>query len=640
MTFPSFLHAHLVALYILLAALGLGGGALRLLRLPSRGMERLWLAWVGGLGLLSVSTLLLGMLGMLYTWLFAALLLPCALGGLWLLAHSGVVRAARDWLAWNQAGWFRVLAYLLILLSAGSVLWIWLTHALMPPYEWDELIYHLTVPKLFNQAHATIFIPWNCFSLWPLNNEMLFGIALLLGSDVAPHLITLCMAMLTLGGLLLVARQHFDDRVGIVAVALFLSVPLVKRLAGTALIDIALGMYVLAAFAMYLRWQQERCWQWLVLCGVMCGFTAGSKLSGAAFLGLFGLLVLLDGVRQRPLHVQKIVANCLLFSMAGVLVVSAWYIRSFVYTGNPVWPFAYSLFGGKDWDALGNEYLTQAQLDVISPNFARTPYWLLQSFIYMITQPFELGRFAGGFGVVIPVGTLAASLLMLRSPRALGQMLLVCGVFYLLWFAFLPLQIRYLMPVLPLMVLATAYLFVWMYQNVRFPFFRIVLALVLIIILTYNWPWIVAEDRELLASHMPVLRGEISADEWIDKVHKGHKLIRYANENLPNNARILLIPYEVRTFYLDKDYVWGSLTTQRIIPFEQFSTADELAVWLRELGITHVIDNPAIKYDRLRYWQHDRELMLALRDQCGHIIYGQDDAVLYELRSCEVGTMK
>ena len=639
MTLFTFLQAHLVALYILLAALGLGG-VLRLLRLPSRGMERLWLAWVSGLGLLSVSTLLLGMAGLLYTWLFAVLLLPCALGGVWLLARSGVVRAPRGWLAWKQGGLFRVVAYVLLLLSAGSVLWIWLAQAIMPPYEWDELIYHLTVPKLFNQAHATIFIPWNLFSLWPLNNEMLFGIALLLGSDIAPHLIMLWMTMLTLLGIVVIARQHFDDRVGIVAVALFLSVPLVKRLAGTALIDIALGMYVLAAFAALLHWQRERRWQWLVLSGVLSGFTAGSKLSGAAFLGLFGLLVIIGELRQRPLTINKMLFHSALFGFTGFLTVSAWYIRSFMYTGNPVWPFAYNLFGGKYWDALGNEYLTQAQLDVISPNFARTPYWLVQSFVYRLTQPFELGRFPGGFGSIIPVGTLAASVLVLRSPRILGQLLLVCGIFYLLWFAFLPLQIRYLMPVLPLMALATAYMFVWLYQKASFRFFRIVFALTLIIILIYDWPWVAAEDRELLASHLPVLRGELSTDEWINKVHKGHSLIDYANENLPVNARILLIPYEVRTFYLDKDYVWGSLTTQRIIPFEQFSTAAELAAWLRKLGITYVIDNPAIKYDRLRYWEQDRKLMLALRDECGRVIYKQDDAVLYELKSCEVGTIK
>jgi hypothetical protein len=157
--------------------------------------------------------------------------------------------------------------------------------------------------------------------------------------------------------------------------------------------------------------------------------------------------------------------------------------------------------------------------------------------------------------------------------------------------------------------------------------------------LIQSWPWVDAEDRELLASHMPVLRGEVSTDAWIDRVHKGHILIHYANENLPSNVRILLIPYEVRTFYLDKDYVWGSLTTQRIIPFEQFNTADELAAWLRELGITHVIDNPAIKYDRLRYWEHDRELMLELREQCGGVIYREDEAVLYELKSCEVNAI-
>ncbi|HEU5014466.1 MAG TPA: hypothetical protein VFT66_18220 [Roseiflexaceae bacterium] len=636
MTFPSFLHAHLVALYILLAALGLGGGALRVLRLPSRGMERLWLAWVGGLGLLSVSTLLLGMLGLLYTWLFAALLLPCALGGLWLLAHSGVVRAARDWLAWNQAGWFRVLAYLLILLSAGSVLWIWLTHALMPPHEWDEVAYHLTLARLYVEAHRIVYVPFIVHSNWPMNSEMLFSIALLFGSDLAPHLLMLSTALLAAWGLLIAGRRWFDDRVGIVAAGMFLAVPLVKRLAGTGLIDVALGMYVLAALVAFEHWRTSQQRAWLLLCGALCGFAAGSKIMGGAFPLLFGLLALAVALWQRPRSIRAALGCGVLFGMAGLLMVGPWYLRSWLFTGNPIYPFAFSIFGGRDWDALGDEYHTNSLFQIWALQLPHTPSGLLQSFWYMVTQPEKLGDYRGGIGVLAPVGALCAVLFAWRGPRIIQWALLVSGGFYLLWFAFVSPQLRFLLPIVPLLALAAAYAFVWVYSHMRARAVQFALCGMLIVLLLQQWPWLDAGERNLLASRWPYIVGQTSRAAWLDTQIDSMPLFRYANTMLPADARILLLPYENRSYYLDRSYIWGHPISQRVIRFEQFNNVSELAARLQQLGINYVIDNPAWSYDGTRYWKHDRTLMLELRDACGQTLLKQGDAVLYKLKPCQM----
>ncbi len=635
MTLSAFVQAHLVALYILLAGLGLGGGALRLLRLPSQGMERLWLAWVGGLGILSVSTLLLGMVGLLYTWLFAVLLLPCALGGMWLLARSGIVRAARDWLAWKHVGWFRVMAYLLLALSFGSVLWIWLTHALMPPHEWDEVAYHLTLAKLYVDAHRIIYVPFIVHSNWPMNSEMLFSIALLFGSDLAPHLLILSTALLAAWGLLIVGRRWFDDRVGIVAAALFLAVPLVKRLAGTGLIDVAMGMYVLAALVVFEHWRTSQRRTWLVLCGVLCGFAAGSKIMGGAFPLLFGLLVLAVVLRQRPHNFKAALGYGTLFGATGLLVVGPWYLRSWLFTGNPIYPFAFSIFGGRNWDALGDEYHTNSLFQIWALQIPHTPLGLLQSFWYMITQPEKLGDYRGGIGVIGPVGAVCAALLAWRGPRMLHWALLVSGGFYLLWFAFVSPQLRFLLPIVPLLVLAAAYAFVWVYSHVRVHTVQFALSGMFILLLVQQWPWVDTGERGLLASHWPYITGQMSREAWLDTQIDSMPLFRYANTELPEDARILLLPYENRSYYLDRSYIWGHPISQRIIRFEQFDNASELEARLEQLGINYVIDNPAWSYDGTRYWNHDRTLMLQLRDACGQTLLKQGDAELYKLKPCE-----
>jgi len=524
---------------------------------------------------------------------------------------------------------------MLLFISAGSVLWIVLTHALMPPHEWDEVAYHLALPKLYVQAHRVVYVPFIVHSNWPMNSEMLFSISLMWGSDIAPHLLMLGAAILMVWGLLVVAHRYFDDRVGVVAAALFLSVTLVKRLAGTGLIDLAPGVYVLPALVALERWQQERHWPWLALSGAYAGFAAGSKLMGGAFPILVGLLLLAGELRQRPLQLKAILRYGTLFGLAGLLVAGPWYLRSFLWTGNPIWPFAYNIIGGRNWDTLGDEYYyKESLLEGYTLFVPQSPVGLLQSFVYLLTRPAEMGGYAGGIGVVVPLGALGAGALVRRAPRLLWQSLLVCAGFYLMWFAFVSHQLRFLLPVVPLMALAAAYLFVWLYGKVHGRWLQTGLLVGLLVIAFLEWPWVSEDERALLASRMPYLLGQMSRDTWLDTQIDMMPLFRYANTQLPPDAQILLLPYENRAYYLDRDYIWGHPMSQRLIPFERFNSPVELATSLRRVGITHIIDNPTLVYEGLRYWQHDRALMLALRDQCGKPLYRQGEGILYALSDC------
>lgn len=637
MTMTELLYSTVVALAILLAALGLGNWILCLLRIEKRNVETLWLASICGLGGLSVSTMLIGMIGLFHGGLFALLLVPLAIAGVLLLARRAVWWSeGRHCLAWTGSGLpFRVCTYLLLIMSIGSIIWIMLTYALMPPHDWDEVAYHLTVPKLYLQAHRIIYLPTIVGSNWPLGNEMLFSLSLMLGSDVAPHLLMLSMGLLTALGLLILARHNFDDRVGIIAVALLLTVPLFKRLAGTGLVDVAMGPYVLAALVALDRWEQERRWPWLALCGAYCGFAAGSKMSGLIIATSVGLLLLVNELRQHPLQISTVLGSGALFGLVVLLVAGPWYARSFIFTDNPVWPFAYPFFGGRDWDALGNkEYLEAVYSNFIGLDVARTPVGLFQSLVYLLKHPEMMGGYGGGIGVVNPLGALGVCALVIHAPRLLRQSLFVCVAFYLLWFACAPLELRYLLPIVPLLALATAYLFVWLYDRVRLRPLQLVLLVGLLLLVFHEWPWASADGRGLLASRIPYLRGQISRDEWLDTQIDSMPLFRYANTQLPTDVRILLLPYENRTYYLDRNYLCGNPVLQRLIPFEQFSSAAELATTLRQMNVTHVIDNPSWIYEGLSYWQQARALMLALRDECGRPLYWHGEGVLYALTEC------
>ncbi len=156
--------------------------------------------------LLSLVTVFLGIAGLLYWWMVFVLLVSCTVAG-WLLAcaHRPERRPGKQrwWKQWRSRPGETAFLVPLLLLTIGSLIWVLLVHALMPPYEWDEISYHLALAKMYAEQHHIVYVPFIVHSNRPMNTEMLFTLALLIGSDVAPHLLMWAMSLLTGVGLYL-----------------------------------------------------------------------------------------------------------------------------------------------------------------------------------------------------------------------------------------------------------------------------------------------------------------------------------------------------------------------------------------------------------------------------------------------------
>jgi hypothetical protein len=87
--------------------------------------------------------------------------------------------------------------------------------------------------------------------------------------------------------------------------------------------------------------------RWLVLSAVFAGLAAGVKYTALAFfppvLAVAAVVVLWKSSRLKG------VGAALLAPAVVLVVVSPWFIKNVAFTGNPVFPFAYKWFGGRDW---------------------------------------------------------------------------------------------------------------------------------------------------------------------------------------------------------------------------------------------------------------------------------------------------
>jgi hypothetical protein len=495
----------------------------------------------------------------------------------------------------------------------------------------------MALAKIYVRAGEIVPVPFIVHSNWPMNTEMLFSFGLLLGSDLIGHLVTWWMSLLTACGLYLFGKRFLDRRIGLLAAILYLTVPLVKRLSGTGLIDVSLPFYGSAALLAYGYARRKGSLPWLALAGLFSGLAAGSKLMGGAYPLLLGLLVVLELRIHVRMNWRSSLTRLAVFWAAGFLMVGPWYLRSYLFTGNPIWPFLYQVFGGKYWDALGHEYHMTSLLEIWTVDLPFSLKGLLQSFYYLIFEPVRLGGYHGGLGPVLLVLLGFSALWVLayrRVPRLIYLLALFCGLYYAVWFTVVSPQVRFLFVILPALVLIAAFNFYLLWDWLPHDVLRWGLAVVLIVPMAITHPAIDREERNLFVARWPYATGKLSRDDFLDAHIEAMPAFRYINDQLPEDSTVLLLPYESRGYHLDRDYVWGHPISQRIIPFEQYDDPQSLAQDLRTMGITHILDNPEWLFDKLRHWEHDRALMLALESECGEPEAAWNNIILYELGPC------
>lgn len=337
----------------LAAAAALGRGALRLLGLSVEfdAWERNVFGIVLGLATVSLGTLLAGRAGLLHAWwLIAGTVGVCAAigGGLWV----------RDLVAWRNAPAAGNRRVELLALGLGGVFTLLLlSAALLPPWDFDVLEYHLQAPKEWLQAGRIEFLPHNVYASMPLAAEMLALAAMatwpgadgwLWGGLVGKTLMA-CYVPLTALALFSVGRRWFSPLVAAVAAVIYVTLPWMQHCGANGLNEPAVAAYGFFALAAILRAGEKRV-TWIALGGLFAGAAAACKYPALAMLvpPLFvaGLLAHVI-IGNRPWRVSFAARDGAIFMLAAAVFVGPWLLKNYRDTGNPTYPLLVSTFGGE-----------------------------------------------------------------------------------------------------------------------------------------------------------------------------------------------------------------------------------------------------------------------------------------------------
>ena len=621
---------------LLASAFGYGSLAVLAVGLRERADAAFFLFAVAiGLGVLAHLTLGLGAMGLLYP------------AGAWGLFGLGMTLAAVEVLR-KRACYRAVLRRMVGAVSTirrvrpfsaalGLMLFVdWLypllANALVPPTAWDAVAYHLAAPAIYIRSHTITYIPYIPYTNWPFEAEMLFTLGLLVSSEALAQLTTWAALLLTCGVLYLIGRRHFGHDVGLLAAVVFAGTPMVGTLAGTGLIELPLTMYSCLAVYAFVDWlATERRASW-ALSALSAGLAASTKLNGAVVPALLGLLSLVVLLRRPSIRWTEAFGTFLLYGLLAFAVVAPWYLKSWILTQNPIWPFLSGLLGGRDWDSLGTEYLLGF---IRSPNMPATPLnWLLAPW-YILTEPARFApyrvRIDWVYLTVLPLGLLAALRLEVGPRRAFRLLTLLAIALYTVWFLETH-QIRFLMTALPVFALLVAIGLRCLWT--LWPGVWTVCIQGTLILYLASVSWLATpSDRAQILGNWPFLSGRTDRQQYLLARIPEYATYAYANEHTPDNARILLGLYECRGYYLERDYFWANPIGQRALRFEQVPGSDALASELWARGFTHVIfdTDRADRYDHIRYGKDVVDLFRSMLATHGRLLYRSSFLELYEL---------
>lgn len=327
---------------------------------------------------------------------------------------------------------------------------------LYPPTAFDATLYHLPFARAFIASGGVPFLTDLRFPVFPQANEMLFALVMLFASDVAAHGVQWLMTLLTAALAWEWGRDAFSSAAaGWLAAAAFLGNPIVVHLAGSAYVEPGLTLFATAALYAARRWRGSGERSWLVLSAVFAATAADTKYLGLFFVGAVGLAVLLGRVPERGARVRAL--DVLLFSAVAAVVLAPWYGRTFVHTGNPLFPFFPRLFGASAWDPLRFQSLSGMGGAQPTGGFLEG---LLSRLVTLVRLPwdlvFERWRY-NGQPPYSPVYLALLPLILLAVWRdaRLWRLLALAAAYVLACFS-LPADSRYLVPAVPLASLAIA----------------------------------------------------------------------------------------------------------------------------------------------------------------------------------------
>jgi hypothetical protein len=520
-----------------------------------------------------------------------------------------------------------------------------LLESLTPVCAQDALVYHLAIPARYIAEGGFHHVPGSFYASFPQNVDMLFALGLLLGGDVLAqwyHWMLAAAATLAVAALARAvagSREPSVSPAGLAA-ALFASIPTAALISAWAYVDLGVVFFALVSLLLFLRfWRRQRGVSLtglahrstldLALAAFFAGVAAGCKYTAAVQV-IFVVVGVVTVGRLERRRIRLVAGQALLAGAVGLFTVAPWLVKNAVLTGNPLNPFAYSLFGGRDWDA--------ARACVLAQSLAEwggvQSLWDLLRLPWDVTvagEFFSQERFDGVIGAAFLIGLP----LLVFGWRRSGEFRLATA-FLALWalsWVVTTHQVRFLLPALAIASALIAAAAVglrraWPRRAAAFSLYAAVLANAAIIAVHFGGH-----------NPLPFVLGQESRHSFLARELPGgdYAVFRTIDEKLPAQSRILFGSCGNPGFLCKRPYHSDAL-------FENFTLARYLAASsepadllarLRADGFTHLLFRLPYVFDpagrKSEIPREGQALLGRFLNEHGKLLACASDTVLFEI---------
>lgn len=410
-------------------AMGCGGGFHRWLspRWEAGGSGRIAL----GAGLLGLAALGAGLAGLAYPSVAWTVVI------VWLLPIAGQIGKLGSRIRSSTVSLFSSsLSVLLPLALLVLICLLALVGAVAPEASFDGMAHHLAHPELYAGRHRVIAVPHHFLANVPALLEMQYLFArLLTGEAHAGKLVHWGWGVLTLGLLVRWGRRTLPPGWALAAAVGCALVPYFFLVMMWSYVDLGAAGYVTLALSALSAGAPG------AVLGVLCGFAAGTKLTGAFVLAI---IVAALAVRRAPAR------TWLALGVAFLLTAGWWGAKSLGFTGNPVAPFLSAVFPTLHWSPEQHARYTHELHSYERPGGLLRLFLSPWSATVRNEGVLDSRAGIGAWGLV-----LFPTLAVVRVPAARLPALAALA-WFVLWH-FIPRQQRYLVPALPAAALAATH---------------------------------------------------------------------------------------------------------------------------------------------------------------------------------------
>lgn len=472
---------------------------------------------------------------------------------------------------------------LLFLLATDVVM------AFVPELFYDALVYHLGAPNFYLHEHR--LSPIHLMTAkFPLTIQMVHMLGLALKDEMVTKLTHVFFMTLIIGGMFALGLRLKRRFVGLLAAVLFCSIPTAQMNVWSSGVDLGVSLFGFLAFvAFYFAFEGDEIkLPWFVLSAVFCGLVAASKYTAAYVPASIGITLTALLIMKR-ISLKTYLTWAAFFAVIVIAILSPWFVKNWVETGNPLYPFLSKIFGGETLAPWRYEILRNENYGLTPKNALGIPKMLWD---LSISERSSLSFQGPMYLACLP---LAFALFFRERPKAFR----IIGIFVLIVCVLGLSMTRLTRYVLPAFTALACFIALGLdgYFSDRSALKRFGALFVVAFCLLQNvsWAYILIGN-----SYQPknVLLGRESRFDFVNHYHQGmnpnpsNQMYVFMEKNFSPSDKVLLVGEE-KAYPIKVRHTYSGVYDRGILVrlSEESSSPKEMATKMAEMGITHVMVN-------------------------------------------------